>query len=564
MPFWIQNYDPLHNAWLSTAASAAPVLLLFYLLAVRRVAAHWAALTALGVSVLMAAVVFGMPWSMALGSVADGVVYGATQIAWVLVAAVFVYELTVETGHFVVIQESIGSVTADRRLQVLLIALAFGAVLEGAGGGAPVAVAGAMMVGLGFAPFPAAVLCLIANTAPVAFGGVGNPVRVLVAVTGLGEADVSAMIGRILPWTALILPFWLVRSMTSWKNTLPVWPGLLACGAVFGAMQFYWSNFRDAALVDIVGGMVTLVALALFFRVWRPNKIWRFQEEPEPHAAARRHSAGEILHAWSPFLLLAVFVVVWGVPGIKKVLDTTTVSTPVPGLHLRSMRVPPVVAAQHAEPASFDFPWLASVGTATFLAGLIAGRILGLRPRETGSVFLRTCHRMRFSVLAILAMLALGFVTRYSGMDAVMGLAMTHTGSLFPFFRNAAGVDGRGVDGHRCGLERTFRQLAGDHFEPAGAVAGADGGSELGRRGDGQDDRGAVDHRGVRGGGAGGQGGRSVPGGSAAFHRAGVDYRPDRVPVCLLRAGVDTAGAGLGWIKKAGTPAYKEIGGGRR
>ena len=208
---------------------------------------------------------------------------------------------------------------------MLLIAFAFGAVLEGAGGGgAPVAIAGAMMVGLGFQPFAAAVLCLIANTAPVAFGGVGNPIRVLVAVTGLGDAELSAMIGRILPWTAMILPFWLVRSMTTWANTFAVWPGLLVCGGVFAAIQFYWSNYQDSALVDIVGGMATLVALALFFKVWKPAKIWRYPAEPAAKDIPHSHTPLQVLHAWSPFLLLAVLVIVWGLPSVKKILDPTT------------------------------------------------------------------------------------------------------------------------------------------------------------------------------------------------------------------------------------------------
>ncbi|HZT31003.1 MAG TPA: lactate permease LctP family transporter [Bryobacteraceae bacterium] len=457
---WIQNYDPFHHAWLSTAAAAAPVLLLFYLLAVRKTAAHLAAVAALGASVLLAGAVFGMPWIMVTGAVANGALYGGIQIAWTLAAAVFVYDLTVESGHFEIIKDSLGNVTTDRRLQVLLIALAFGAVLEGAGGGgAPVAVAGAMMVGLGFAPFPAAVLCLIANTAPVAFGGVGNPVRVLVAVTGLGEADLSAMIGRILPWTALALPFWLVRSMTSWKNTVAVWPGLLACGGVFAAMQFYWSNFRDAALVDIVGGMVTLLALTLFLKAWHPREVWHFPEEPPPQKRAMPHSAGQVLHAWSPFLLLSIFVVLWGMPPVKRLLDRTTLSLPVAGLHLQSLRVPPVVAVQHAEPAFFDFPWLAAVGTATFVAGLISGPLLGLSPARTMRVFVRTCHRMRFSLLAILAMLALGYVTRYSGMDAVMGLAMTQTGSLFPFFGTLLGWLGVALTGTDAGSNALFGSL---------------------------------------------------------------------------------------------------------
>src|SRR5882724_8877699 len=242
MPFpvaiWTQNHDPLSNVWLSAAVAAIPVVFLFYLLAVKKIRAHMAAVYAFLVSILLSAFVFRMPTAMLAGSVAHGLVYGLLQIAWVLLCAVFVYEVTVETGHFTTIKDSIGGVTADQRLQVLLIGFAFGAVLEGAGGG-------------------------------------GAPV----AVTGLGEADLSAMIGRILPWTAMLLPFWLVRSMTTWSNTFAVWPGLAVCGGVFAAIQFYWSNFRDAALVDITGGMVTLIALTLFLKVWKPRQIWRYPGE---------------------------------------------------------------------------------------------------------------------------------------------------------------------------------------------------------------------------------------------------------------------------------------------
>jgi lactate permease len=456
---WVQNYDPLGNATLSTLVAAAPVFLLFYLLAVRKTIAWRAAVYAFLSAVLIAALVFRMPAHMLGGSIASGFVYAAIQIAWILVAAVFVYEITVETGHFKIIMESIGAVTDDRRLQVLLIAFAFGAVLEGSGGGgAPVAVCGAMLVGLGFKPFDAALMCLLANTAPVAWGGMGNPIRTLAAVTGLGEPDLSAMTGRILPWISAILPFWLVRTQCNWRDTMQVWPGLAFCGLVFAGTQFVWSNYIDSTLVDIMGGLATIVLTTLFLRVWKPKSVWRYANDPPP-GAAKKYTTGQIVHAWSPFLLLAAFVIVWGLPFVKPYLDATTYRMPVPGLHKMVLRVPPVVAHQEAENAVIDFASIAAVGTATFFAGLIAGPIQGLSIGATLRIFFRTLYRMRTSLAAIGAMIGLGFVTRYSGMDAVMGLALTKTGWTYPIFGTLIGWLGVALTGTDAGSNALFGSL---------------------------------------------------------------------------------------------------------
>ena len=460
---WPQNFDPLGNRWLSTLAALIPVCTLFYLLAVRRLPAWQAAVYAFIAGVVVALAIFRMPPVMVAGAVADGLVYGWFRIAWILVAAVFVYEISVESGQFAVVKQSIAGLSSDRRIQVLLIAFSFGALLEGAGGGgAPVAITGAMMIGLGFPPFQTAVMCLVANSAPVAFGGLGNPVRTLVAVTGLPEADFSAMIGRILPLTTLVLPFWLVRVLCPVRATLAVWPALLACGVIFGGLQFFWSNYIDASLVDIVGGIGTLALLGLFVRkVWAPRRIWRYKDE----AAAPVRVAGDglsltrIAWAWLPFFLLTGFVVLWGIPPVTRLLETFSWKQPVPGLHLLVMRMPPVVVKPYAEAAIFDVAWLAAPGTGILFAGLIAGPLAGLSLQRTLRVFRLSFWRLRLSLVAIMAMLGLGYITRYCGMDATMGMAMVHTGVLFPFFGTTIGWLGVALSGTDAGSNALFGSL---------------------------------------------------------------------------------------------------------
>lgn len=460
MQTWVQNYNPLGNTVLSTLVAALPVTLLFLLLAVFKVKAHLAAVAAFLLAAVVALTVFGMPASMIAATTLHGGVYAIVYIAWILLAAVFIYDLTVESGHFDVIKGSIGSLTDDRRMQVLLIAFAFGAVLEGSGGGgAPVAVCGAMLIGLGFRPFEAAIICLIANTAPVAYGGMGNPIRTLVAVTGLPEPDVSATVGRLLPPIAAIIPFWLVKRMASWKDTFAVWPGLLVAGLSFAGMQFFWSNYMDASLVDIVGGMWTLLVVAVFLKIWQPKPIWRFAGEQATSGVKTSYTTAQVLHAWSPFLLLAVFVVTWGLPAVKAILSETSFKFPAPGLHMLVQRTPPVVEDVITESAIIDFAWLASVGTGTFIAGLIAGPVLGLSLGRTLKVFGHSFYRLRFSLLAIMAMICLGYLTRYSGMDAVLGLAMTNTGALYTIFGTLIGWLGVALTGTDAGSNALFGSL---------------------------------------------------------------------------------------------------------
>jgi lactate permease len=399
-------------------------------------------------AIIIAIVAFGMPPRLAVISFLYGGAFGFLKIVWIVIAAVFLYDISVDTGQFEIMKQSIAAITPDRRLQVLLVAFAFGAFLEGAAGfGAPVAIAGAFMIGLGFKPFQAAVLNLIANTAPVAWGAIGTPVHTLAAVTALPESDLSAMVGRILPWTALIVPFWLVRTFVSWSETFEVFPAILVVGISFAGVQYFWSNHVDSNLVDIAAGIASIIATLLFLRVWQPKRIWRFEDERGEDAAKVKrgefavvHTPGQLAKAWMPFALLSMFVLLWGLPTIKTAMGKHT--TPafktggwaVPYLHQAVFRAQPVVMKPTAENAKFDLNWLTATGTGCFFAAVIAGVLLGLKPGRIFKIFGGTMYRLRFAIIAMACMLGLGYVTRYSGMDAVLGLAFTRTGWFFPFF----------------------------------------------------------------------------------------------------------------------------------
>src|SRR5689334_3418556 len=317
---WSQVYDPFGNQVLSTAVSALPVVTLFFVLVALKKRVWIAALSGFVVAVTLALVVFGMPAPLVAAAAVHGVIFGLMRIAWIVVGSIFLYNVACETGQFEVMKESIAGLSSDKRLQLVLIAFCFGAFLEGAGGGgAPVAIAGAFLIGLGFDPFQAATLCLVANTAPVAWGGVGNPIRTLAGVTGLPEADFSAMAGRILPPLSLVLPLWLVRSMVGWRETWQVWPALLVSGLSFASMQFYWSNFQDVGLVDIVAAIFSLLVTVALLKVWQPATVMPVNGELA--ASARRHSTGHVLKGWSPFIVASVLIFVTGLPAAARYLN---------------------------------------------------------------------------------------------------------------------------------------------------------------------------------------------------------------------------------------------------
>jgi lactate permease len=499
---WTQIYDPLGHWWLSTLVAALPIIVLLGLLAGLKVKPHWCAIAGATTAVAVAIVFFKMPPMLAGLSFGYGVAFGVLKIAWIVLAAVYLYDISVETGQFEIMKESVAGITADRRLQALLVAFCFGAFIEGAAGfGAPVAIAGAFMIGLGFKPFHAAALNLIANTAPVAWGAIGTPVHTLAAVTALPESDLNAMIGRILPFTAIIVPFWLVKTMVSWRETFEVFPAIAVVGISFALTQFFWSNYVDSNLVDIMGGVVSLVAVLAFLRFWKPKKIWRFDYDDKAGApavatgkisddvggewtaekfdglvTARTYGAGQVLKAWMPFAILSLFVLFWGLPKIKLAMNLATTpafrvvlanakvrSGPpgwdVPYLHNAISRAAPIVTKPTPEAARYDFNWLSATGTGCFLAAIVSGLFLGLGPVQLMKIFWRTLVRMRLAMVAISFMLGLGYVTRYSGLDAVLGLAFTRTGWLYPFFGTFLGWLGVALTGSDTSANALFGSL---------------------------------------------------------------------------------------------------------
>jgi lactate permease len=468
---WSQDYDPLHAWPLSTLVSALPVVSLFFALIVLKTRVWIAALSGFLVAIALALTVFGMPAAMVAASGGLGIIFGLLRIAWVIVASIFLYNVAVETGQFQVMKESIAALSTDRRLQLILIAFCFGAFLEGTGGGgAPVAIAGSFLIGLGFEPFQAATLCLLANTAPVAWGGVGNPIRTLAGVTGLPEPALSAMTGRILPPISAILPLWLVRSMVGWRETLEVWPALAVSGLSFALVQFYWSNYQETGLVDIIAALGSLLIMVAFLKMWHPRttldnlrEATRLpvpdEERPAPIDANRRHSIAAVLKGWSPFLLASVFIFIWARPEITRFFTSDGLKQQMPFLHRAVMRIPPVVPEPTPEDAIADLNVVALPGTAVFLATVLAAAILGMSPARIGQTFARTLIHLIPSLLAISFMVGLAYVTRFSGMDTVLGLSLTRTGPAFPFFGTLLGWLGVALTGTDAGSNALFGNL---------------------------------------------------------------------------------------------------------
>ena len=484
---YLQNYNPLGNVFLSTLAAAVPIAVLLYFIALHPhrdqngvrhlgITAPWAAFFGVIAAFLVSCAIFRMPVGSAVSAFALGTLSGFLGIIWIVLAAMFLYTMTVITGQFEIVKESIVHISFDRRLQAVLIAFSFGAIIEGTSGfGTPVAIAGAVMVGLGFRPFQSAVLNLLANTAPVAWGAIGTPIVTLAAVSGLDQVTISAMAGRQLPWVSMLVPFWLVAVFVkmeggSWKQVFEVWPAAVVAGGTFAIMQFFASGTEQFHLMtDVVSGVFSVICTAVFLRfVWHPKTRFLLRSEREAleregksvaEAAAAEYkypySVGQTARAWMPWVILIACCALWGTPEFKKTLNNTfagtkinttllgspltgTASLPVwsmPDLDGKVQRTAPVAPpTAKPEAAKFAINWLSAAGTGVFVAALLTGLVLGMNGTQWGEALVRTARRMVIPVVVIGQVLGLGFLTRYAGTDAVLGLAFTNAGPLYPFF----------------------------------------------------------------------------------------------------------------------------------
>ncbi len=459
---WSQVYAPVGGIGVSALIAAIPVVVLLGLLAFWHVRAHIAALIALVVAGVVAIFVFGMPLSLAAAAAGYGAAFGLLPIGWLILNAIFIYQLSVETGQFAVLQKQIAGVSGDRRIQALLIAFSFGAFIEGAAGfGAPVAISGALLIGLGFRPLEAAKLALIGNTAPVAFGSLGTPLVTLAPLTGLDLLQLSAMVGRQLPFFSLIVPFWLVAAQVGWRGMVAVWPACLVAGGSFGLVQFLVSNFHGPWLVDIIAGAVSMFSVVVLMRFWKPAEEQANPAAVAPANAGTAEAAGSpAWKAWLPWIFLTVFVFAWGMPQVKRQLDGWFApQIPVPELHNAVIKVPPVAPKPTPDPAIFRLNLLSATGTALLLAGVASTFALGVGVGRAFRIYGQTLWRVRVSLLTISAMMALGFTTKYSGTDTTMGLAMAGTGWWFPFFSPIIGWLGVALTGSDTSSNVLFGNL---------------------------------------------------------------------------------------------------------
>ena len=469
---WDQIYNPLGNAALSTIAAAVPVVTLLVLIASGKVKAHLAAIIALIVANIIAIAIFTMPANMSIRASLLGVVIGFFPIGWIVLNVIFLYRITVETGRFELLQRAIGGVTTDRRLQLLLIAFAFGAFFEGASGfGTPVAITGAVLIGLGFSPLAASGLSLIANTAPVAYGALGTPIQGLASVTGLDPYILGAMVGRQLPFFSLIVPFWLIWAFAGWRGMITIWPAILVTGVSFAVPQFVISNYINPWIVDIGASLISMGCLILFLKVWQPRELWlspalRGRDESAATMKAAKPldtaklSQGQLWSALLPWIIVCVVMLIWGSGWFKNWANPIfTWNYAVPELHNMINKVPPVAAKPTPEAAVFAFTYLSFTGSGMLIAAIISGLLMGFSPAKMIGEYGRTIRLCAISLITISAMLAIGTLTRLSGVDATLGLAFAATGVLYPFFGTLLGWLGVALTGSDTASNVLFGNL---------------------------------------------------------------------------------------------------------
>ena len=531
---WQQIYDPFGSPWLSTLMAAVPVVVMLAALAFFHIKAHIAALLALASALLISILAFDMPANMAGSAALYGAANGLLPIGWIVLNIIFLHRLTTENGSFKVLQDSLARITDDRRLQLLLIAFCFGAFFEGAAGfGTPVAVTGAILIGLGFSPLAASGLALIANTAPVAFGALGTPIITLAKVTGLDEMELSMMVGRQLPFFSVIVPFWLIWAFAGWRKTIEIWPAILVAGVSFAIPQFLVSNYHGPMLVDVIAALISMACLTGFLRVWKPatvhtsaaltGRVDNSKVEADPKAPAgdtlafSQSDRRTVLRAWMPWIILTVFVFAWGTASFKNLFDTRPALDPATGvvmmdaqgkplreanpifapsitfeaIHQQIEKVPPVVPTPKKEDAVYKFTWLTSTGSGILLAAILGGLLMGYSPLALAKQYLRTIWVVRYSLITIVAMLALGFLTRYSGLDATMGLAFAATGIFYPMFGTLLGWLGVALTGSDTasnvlfgGLQRVTAEQLG--LSPVLMAAANSSGGVMGKMFDAQ------------------------------------------------------------------------------
>lgn len=455
---WTQEVNPFHNIAISAIVASSPIIVIFWALIIKKMAGYKASLLTVLVAILVSIFVYNMPVNLAVMSTVHGALYGLFPICWIIIGAVFLYNVTVRSGQFEIIKNFMASITPDRRLQALLIAFSFGAFLEGAAGfGTPVAITAAMLVGLGFNPLYAAGICLIANTAPVAFGAIGTPILIASQVSDLPEMAVSQMVGRTLPILSVLVPLYLVVLMSGFKKSIEVLPAILVSGISFAFFQWFTSNYLSPMLPDIIAGLASIVCLMVLLKYWKPKSIWYFKEEPKQTIETElKYSKGQVFRAWSPFIIMTILIIAWGLQPVKDALNSIgDIKFYIPGLQnaiSKSDGAPLIIKP-------FDFNYLSSSGLASLLAAVISLPLIGMSFKEGAKTYLATLNQLKFPIITIASVLGFAFIANNSGMSVTMAMALASTGALFPFFSPVLGWLGVFLTGSDTSSNALFCRL---------------------------------------------------------------------------------------------------------